>query len=184
MKTSFASFIFGLSFLLALVANGQGKKEVMDNHIEVVGTLNKVHTHSISLANEIKKWRDPVKIAEGRKIYMETRAEISGAITKYKSVITNPKLSKTPNNKEQFASVLNSVIASNNKFVAFYDANYKSFVDKPVSSFVVETWMINLVKEIGLTLYQEIDRANKARRAQYAKEADDEKLAEWDKIEK
>lgn len=182
MKALFSSFVLALSFLFSLMASGQTQKDVMARHLEVVGTLNTVAVHSESLAKEIKKWNDPIKVADGQRIYMKTRAEISGAIAKYKAVIYNPKLLKTDQNKEDFAGILNSVIKSQNDFVKFYDDNYKSFVTQPVSSFAVETWMIALVTEIGTTLYREIKAAKKATRDQYAKEVDANLFKEWDKV--
>lgn len=153
-------------------------KSTINNHFEVIERFADIRSHSEQLIREIKKWKDAGKIAEAKTIYMQVKAKGDGVAKRYSSIIQNPKLAK--NQKENIKLQLNEFIEEHNKLVKFYEDNYKTFSEG--SSFVVQTWMIVLVKEITTTIISEIKKATQERRDQMKKEVEDNTLKYWDDI--
>lgn len=153
-------------------------KSVIGNHFDVIQRFSDIRSHSEQIIREVKKWKDANKIAEAQTIYFGVKSKGDGVASRYKSIIQNPKLAKKQ--KENIRVQLNELIEEHNNLVKFYQDNYKTFVVG--SSFAIEGWMIEAVKEIATAIIKEIKKAVQEKKDQMKKEVDDNILRNWDDI--
>ncbi len=131
-------------------------------------------SQSSQISSVIKKWSDKTLITKASDIYLDLKTKDDGFIAMYKAVIANPKQAKkdTVNLRQK----INDVLTEQNKLISLYKENYQK--QGFGASFTPPTWL-SIIGTIAGTLYEEIQKASKAKKEEMKAQVDAAVLKSW-----
>lgn len=165
-------FIYGL----ALVSFGQ---KMLDNHIEAIEQFSRVKSKSKSLVSYAKRnMKGTAGLDTAELMYMDLKEICDGAISKYCSIIDNPKQAKKT--ESTITSNLNEMNLELGRFSTFITSRAQTNLGFGPSSPIL---LITTFTGLGANLLKEISDMKKAKRDATKKEVEQYRLEDWVLIE-
>lgn len=163
---------------MAFNTNVRAQKTVLDNHFDVVQKLSAIQSKSRQLVIIMrKKLADSPDLDSAKLLYMDLKAASDGVISRYKSIIDNPKMAKKEG--EDITSNLNGVVEHLNKLTVFALEHGKQNMGlSPLAGLAI----VNTVTEVGKGVYSELRAMQKEKREATKAEVDQYILPDFDDV--
>ena len=178
MKKMIRTISVFLLLAMTVNTNAVAQKSVLDNHFDVVQKLSAIQSKSRQLVLIMrKKLADTPDLDSAKLLYVDLKAASDGVISRYKSIIDNPKMAKKQG--EDITKNLNEVVDFLNKLTVFALEHGKQNMGlSPIAGLAI----VNTVTEIGKGVYSEFKAMQKEKREATKAEVDQYILPDFDNV--